>query len=112
MPLATETEAEEPDLPSRWQEIQADKVYRSSEGRSVSFSETQVELGILYDSLGKHLKAINKGIVPPKGNSGLVPSEESGYEFKSKILGKGGDRRFHGKMVEGILHFPGKMTNH
>jgi hypothetical protein len=108
----SETEPQELELPNRWQEIQSDEIYCSSEGRSVSFSETQVQLGILYDPLGKHLKAINKGIVSPKGNSGLVPSEESGYEFKSKILGKGGDRRFHGKIVGGILHFPGKMTNH
>jgi hypothetical protein len=108
----SETDHQDPALPSRWQEIRAGEIYCSSEGRSVSFGEPQVQLGILYDSLGKQLKAINKGIVPPKGNSGLVPSEESGYEFKSKILGKGGDRRFHGKIVEGILHFPGKMTNH
>jgi hypothetical protein len=50
--------------------------------------------------------------VPPKGNSGLVPSEELAYDLKSKILGKGGDRRFHGKIAEGILQFPGKMTTH
>lgn len=62
--------------------------------------------------LGKHLRAINKGLVPPKGNSGLVPSEEEGYDFKSKILGKGGDGRFHDKMMEGILHFSGKVTSH
>jgi len=32
--------------------------------------------------------------------------------LKSKILGKGGDRRFHGKIVDSILHFPGKQTTH
>jgi hypothetical protein len=100
------------ELPNRWQEIQADETYCSADDRLVSFSPTQVQLGILYDTLGKHLRAINKGIVPPQGNSGLVPSEELDYDLKSKILGKGGDRRFHGKIVEGILHFPGKMTNH
>ena len=105
-------ESEVPDLPDDWREIQADRTYCSKEGRFVSLSSTQIQLGILYDPLGKHLRAIHKGIVPPKGNSGLVPSEELGYDLKSKILGKGGDRRFHGKIVEGILHFPGKQTAH
>jgi hypothetical protein len=36
----------------------------------------------------------------------------SDYDLKSKILGKGGDRRFHGKIVEAVLYFPGKMTTH
>ncbi len=63
------------ELPNRWQEIDADKIYCSNEDRLVSFSQTQIELGILYDSLGKHLRAINKGLVPPKGRNGLVASE-------------------------------------
>lgn len=108
----SDPESEVPELPHRWQEIQADETYRSAEGRLVSFSSAQVQLGILYDALGKHLRAIDKGLVPPKGNSGLVPSEEVEFDLKSKILGKGGDRRFHGKIVEGILYFPGKMTTH
>lgn len=108
----SDCDPDNPELPHRWQEIQADKIYCSSEGRLVSFSQTQVQLGTLYDVQGKHLRAINKGLVPPKGNSGLTPSEEEGYDFKSKILGKGGDRRFHGKIVEDVLHFPGKMTSH
>lgn len=99
-------------LPNRWQEIEADKIYRSNEDRLVSFSQAQIELGILYDAIGKHLRAINKGSVPSKGSNGLVPSEQPDYDFKSKILGKGGDRRFHAKIVAGILHFPGKMTTH
>lgn len=108
----SDREVETPELPHRWQEIQADEIYCSNEGRLVSFSQTQVQLGILYDGLGKHLRAINKGFVSPKGNSGLTTSEAKGYDLKSKILGKGGDRRFHGKIMEGILHFPGKMTSH
>lgn len=100
------------ELPNVWQEIQPDQVYQSSEGRLVSFSSAQIKLGILYDPIGKHLRAINKGLVPPNGSTGLVPSEEPSYDFKSKVLGKGGDRRFHGKIVEGILHFPGKQTTH
>jgi len=100
------------ELPDRWQAIKADKIYRSNEGRLVTVSQTQIELGLLYDAIDKHLKAIHKGVVPPKGSNGLVPSEEPDYDFKSKILGKGGDRRFHARIVENILHFPGKMTTH
>lgn len=104
------TEAQ--DLPLRWQEVDDGIVYSFSENGMVSFSYAQVRLGLLYDPLGKHLRAIRKGFVAPKGSVGLVPSEEPGYDFKSKVLGKGGDRRFHGTMVEGRLEFPGKMTNH
>jgi hypothetical protein len=53
-----------------------------------------------------------KGIVAPRGNMGLVPSEIAGYDFKSKVLGKGGDRRFHAQMINNILHFPGFYTEH
>jgi hypothetical protein len=82
------------------------------EPRLVAFSPTQVQLGNLYDALGKHLKAINKGLAPSKGSIGLVPSELPDYDLKSKILGKGGDRRFHGRIEAGVLYFPGKMTTH
>lgn len=108
----SDREPEVPALPNRWQEIQADETYCSAEGQFVLFSPTQIQLGLLYDPIGKHLKAINKGLVPPNGNSGLVPSEALEYDLKSKILGKGGDRRFHGRIVESILQFPGKMTTH
>ena len=108
----SDRQSETLDLPNIWQTIQPEQVYRSNEGRLVAFSQAQIQLGILYDPIGKHLKAIHKGLVPPKGNTGLVPSQESGYDFKSKILGKGGDRRFHGRITEGILYFPGKLTNH
>ncbi|MGF1493834.1 MAG: hypothetical protein ACFBSC_15545 [Microcoleaceae cyanobacterium] len=103
---------EPPKLPNTWHEVRPDQIYQPSEGRNISFGIKQVKLGILYDPIGKHLRAINKGLVPVKGNTGLVPSEEPDYDFKTKILGKGGDRRFHGKIVEGILHFPGKQTTH
>lgn len=43
---------------------------------------------------------------------GLVASQESDYDLKSKVLGKGGDRRFHAKFIDGILHFPGLITEH
>ncbi|MCL1470204.1 hypothetical protein [Argonema antarcticum] len=69
-------------------------------------------MGIKYDQNNKHLKAIEKGQVSPRGNIGLVPSEVEGYDLKSKVLGKGGDRRFHGKIIDGVLHFPGFVTEH
>ncbi len=53
-----------------------------------------------------------KGLVSPHGNIGLVPSEVEDYNFKSKVLGKGGDRRFHVKIIDGVLHFPGFITEH
>jgi hypothetical protein len=102
----------EPLLPNSWQEIEPLIVYCSIEGRRVSFSNNQIRLGLIYDPVGKHLRAINKGLVPSKGSMGIVPSEEVDYDFKSKVLGKGGDRRFHGKIIEGILHFPGKQTHY
>ena len=43
---------------------------------------------------------------------GLVPSEVEDYELKSKVLGKGGDRRFHARMIDGILNFSGFVTEH
>ena len=58
--------SEYPKLPNRWQAIDVDKIYRSTDDQLVSFSQTQIELGILYDQLGKHLKAIYKGAVPRK----------------------------------------------
>jgi len=99
-------------LPNSWAEFQPELIYQTSNGQLVSFSKEQIQLGIKYDQNNKHLKAIEKGIVPPRGNMGIVPSELEGYDFKSKVLGKGGDRRFHAKILEGVLHFPGCVTEH
>jgi hypothetical protein len=99
-------------LPNTWREVNPEQIYQSQSGLLVAFSSDQVRLGLLYDSIGKHLRAINKGMVSPKGSIGLVPSEEVGFDLKSKILGKGGDRRFHGMMIEEVLYFPGKQTTH
>ena len=99
-------------LPQNWSEIQSDTIYQTSSGMKVSFGSEQIQQGIRYDGNNKHLKAINKGIVPPRGNMGLVASEVEGYDWKSKVLGKGGDRRFHGKMIDDVLHFPGFDTEH
>jgi hypothetical protein len=99
-------------LPDNWADIQPDTVYISISGLLVSFASEQIKLGLKYDQKGKHLKAIEKGQVSPRGNIGLVADQESGYDLKSKVLGKGGDRRFHAKFIDGILHFPGLITEH
>lgn len=99
-------------LPNSWADIQPDTIYQTTNGLIVSFSQTQLQLGIKYDQNNKHLKAIEKGIVAPRGNIGLVPSEVEGYDLKSKVLGKGGDRRFHGKIIEEVLRFSGFVTEH
>ncbi|MCL1465615.1 hypothetical protein [Argonema galeatum] len=99
-------------LPNSWADIQPDTVYQITNGQIVCFGKEQIQLGIKYDQNNKHLKAIEKGQVSPRGNIGLVPSEVEGYDLKSKVLGKGGDRRFHGKIIDGVLHFPGFVTEH
>ncbi|WP_242046501.1 hypothetical protein [Cylindrospermum sp. FACHB-282] len=65
-------------LPNNWTDIKPDIVYLSTSGLLVSFSEEQIKLGIRYDQNGKHLKAIEKGQVLPRGNIGLVTSQEEG----------------------------------
>lgn len=99
-------------LPKEWADIQADEIYETSDGLLVSFSPEQIKLGLKYDQNSKHLKAIEKGIVPPRGNIGLVPSQEIDFDLKSKVLGKGGDKRFHGQFIDEVLHFPGLVTEH
>lgn len=102
-------------LPNNWKDIQADIIYvvpLVSGDLQVSFSEEQIKLGIRYDPSGKHIKSITKGMVHPSGSIGLVASQEEGYDLKSKVLGKGGDRRFHAQYIDGILHFPGFVTKH
>ncbi|WP_138500226.1 hypothetical protein [Nostoc sp. PA-18-2419] len=99
-------------LPDNWANIQPLTVYCCSTGLLVSFAESQIKLGLKYDQKGKHLKAIEKGLVPSRGNIGLIASQELGYDLKSKVLSKGGDRRFHAKFINDVLHFPGFVTEH
>jgi hypothetical protein len=99
-------------LPNNWADVKPDIVYFSTNGLQISFASEQIRLGLKYDQKGKHLKAIEKGQVTIRGNIGLVPSQEEGYDLKSKVLGKGGDRRFHAKFIDGVLHFPGFVTEH
>lgn len=99
-------------LANNWSDIQPDIVYQTTNGLLVSFANEQIKLGLKYDQKGKHLKAIEKGEVPIRGNIGLVSSQEEGYDLKSKVLGKGGDRRFHARFTDEVLHFPGLDTEH
>lgn len=101
-----------PILPEKWSDILPDIVYETTDKRLVSFGKKQIRLGQKYDPNNKHIKAIENGIVPPNGTIGLIPSQETGYDLKSKVLGQGGDYRFHGKFIDGVLHFPGERTNH
>jgi hypothetical protein len=78
-------------LPNKWADIKPDVTYHIAKELLVSFSQEQIKLGVKYDLSGKHLKAIEKGQVPPRSSVGLVPSQEEGYDLKSKILCKGGD---------------------
>ncbi len=108
--LTNENEVET--LPLSWEEIQPDTVYQTKAVMLVTFSNKQILLGKTKDRDGNHIRAIDKGEVPPQGHQGLVRSEEPGFDFKSKALGKKlSHYRFHGKMLNGILHFPGKVTN-
>ncbi|KYC37798.1 hypothetical protein WA1_04610 [Scytonema hofmannii PCC 7110] len=99
-------------LPNNWEDIQPDTVYQNTSDLLISFSQEQIKLGIKYDQNSKHLKAIEKGPVPSRGSIGLVPSQEEGFDLKSKVMGKGGDRRFHARFIDGVLHFPGLATEH
>ena len=108
----TTEENQIPTLPNNWADVQPDTVYQTMDSRLVSFGKKQIRMGKRYDQNNKHIKAIQNGVVPPEGSIGLVSSQEVGYDLKSKVLGEGGDYRFHGKFIDGILHFPGVKTNH
>ena len=102
-----------PTLPEHWRYIEADIVYQTEDFRKISFGRRQVRLGIRQDARGKHLRAINIGDVPPVGYQGLVYSELENYDRKTKVLGQGGERRYHGYFTDaGVLYFPGVDTTH
>jgi hypothetical protein len=61
--------------------------------------------------------AIEKGIVPPTGNSGIIrltasEAAQTGYQFKIKILGKGGDIRIYGNPMSNGHVFFDKIMRH
>ncbi|WP_123890135.1 hypothetical protein [Chryseobacterium indoltheticum] len=65
----------------------------------------------------KVIKAIDKGIVSPVNNSGIVKltateAKATGYAYKIKILGKGGDIRIYGNAnAKGHIFFE-KISGH
>jgi len=100
-------------LPRHWRDIQPDTVYQTRDDRKVSFGRKQIRLGRRQDPRGKHIQAIETGDVFPTGHQGLVPSELADYARKTKVLGQGGTRRYHGYFTRtGVLHFPGVVTVH
>jgi hypothetical protein len=74
-------------------------------------SEAEKWLADHPNYVDKFNKAMEKGVVPPKGQSGIVPSELPGYQYKLKILGEGGNYRIHGR-VEGDRIIWDKVTDH
>jgi len=101
-----------PNLPDNWSSAEANIIYLTSDGRKISFSEKQMIIGQRYDRQSKHLQAIQKGEVSSRGRTGLVLSELTNFDVKSKILGKGGNYRFHAYYKDDVLHFSGKRTSH
>ncbi|MCP3143635.1 eCIS core domain-containing protein [Pyxidicoccus xibeiensis] len=75
------------------------------EGEAAKFLADQPTLRPKFEN------AMQKGVVPPKGQTGIVPSELEGYQYKIKILGQGGDYRIHGKVSGDTIIFD-KVTTH
>lgn len=94
-----------------WQDIEPDEPYVIGETR-VAFDEDVLSLLRRTDPHGKHWRAIEKGHVAPRGQSGLVPSEIRGYALKTKVMGQGGALRVHGRyLADGTLYFD-PVTHH
>jgi hypothetical protein len=88
-----------------WQDIEPDTAYLIGDTQ-VAFDEGVLVILRRIDPRGKHLKAIERGRVAPRGQNGLVPSEVQGYALKTKVLGQGGAVRVHGRyLADGTLHF-------
>ncbi len=88
-----------------WQDFEPDVSYLIGD-MQVAFSKDALGLLRKIDPQGKHLRAIEKGHVAPRGQSGLVPSEVQGYTLKTKVLGLGGAVRVHGRyLADGTVCF-------
>ena len=88
-----------------WQDLEPDIPYQIGD-TWIAFSKDVLTLLDRVDRQGKHLRAIEKGRVAPRGQSGLVPSEVRGYTLKTKVLGRGGAVRAHGRyLADGTLYF-------
>lgn len=99
-------------LPSEWRFLEAEVIYHTNDGRKVKFSRKQISLGQRFDRYNKHIKAIETGNVRPVDEQGLVPSDKSGFNKKTKVLGRGGDYRFQALYEGDVLYFPGARTAH
>ena len=94
-----------------WQDLKPDEFYLIGDTR-VAFDKDVLAILSKADHRGKHLRAIEKGRVASRGQSGLVPSEVQGYALKTKVLGKGGAMRVHGRhLADGTLYFD-LITHH
>lgn len=79
-----------------WQDFEPDAVYIVGQFR-VAFGKDVLKALAKVDPHGKHYRAIQKGPIAPRGQAnGLIRSEEPGYRWKTKVLGKGGAMRFTG----------------
>ena len=112
---ALATKVDEPDhprLPTSWRDIEREVIYQTQDGRLVKFGKRQIKVAKRIDHQNGHLEAIEKGRVAPKHEEGLVPSQEPGFELKSKVMGRGASHhRFHAYYDGHVLFFPGKHTN-
>ena len=99
-------------MPSVWDDLNPAQIY-SIGGQRVSFSKLIRRMLQGVDAQGKHVKAIEKGRIAPKGQAnGLVPSELEGYALKTKIWGAGGDLRIHGRYRPDNVLFFDRATRH
>ena len=105
-------EPDHPRLPTSWRNIEREVIYQTQDGRLVKFGKRQIKVAKRIDHQNAHLEAIEKGRVASKHEEGLVPSQESGFELKSKAMGRGASHhRFHAFYDGNVLFFPGKHTN-
>ena len=105
-------ELDHPRLPSSWRDITQKVIYQTQDGRLVKFGKRQIKVAKRIDHQNAHLEAIEKGRVASKHEEGLVPSQESGFELKSKVMGRyASHHRFHAYYDGNVLFFPGKHTN-
>lgn len=105
-------EPDHPRLPASWRDIEREVTYQTQDGRLVKFGKRQIKIAKRIDHQNAHLEVIEKGRVASKHEEGLVPSQESGFELKSKVMGRGASHhRFHAYYDGDVLYFPGKHTN-
>ena len=88
-----------------WQDLAPDELYLIGDTQ-VAFSKDVLYTLRRIDRQGKHLRAIEKGRIAPRGQKGLVSSEMRSYTLKTKVMGQGGAVRVHGRHLEdGTLYF-------